>query len=53
LASPSTTPKHVFYDVIRLVYDGVSKDYVVTNPASAGAATPDGNQYPGGFKPVE
>ncbi|MEL6721423.1 MAG: hypothetical protein AAFP82_22180 [Bacteroidota bacterium] len=42
----------ITYEVIRVTYKGVSKDYVVTNSASAGAMTPSGDQYPGGFKPV-
>jgi len=43
---------YITYQVIRLVLDGQTKDYVVTNPASSGAMLPDGSSYPGGFKPV-
>lgn len=43
---------YITYQVIRLALNGQTKDYVVTNPASSGAMLPDGNQYPGGFKPV-
>jgi hypothetical protein len=43
---------YITYQVIRLVLNGVTKDYVVTNPPSSGAQLPDGNPYPGGFKPV-
>jgi hypothetical protein len=43
---------YVTYQVIRLTLNGMTKDYVVTNPPSSGAMLPDGNPYPGGFKPV-
>lgn len=43
---------YITYQVIRLVLNGETKDYVVTNPASSGAQLPDGNTYPGGFRPV-
>jgi hypothetical protein len=43
----------ITFEVIRLVIDGVTKDYVVSNPASAGANLPDGSQYPGNFAPVK
>lgn len=43
----------ICYEVIRLVVNGVTKDFVVTNPASSSAISPDGSTYPGGFKPVE
>ena len=42
----------ITYQVIRLTVEGKSKDYVVTNNASAGAVTPSGDQYPGKFQPV-
>lgn len=42
----------ITYEVIRVVYNGVSKDIVVTNNDSSGATTPDGDKYPGKFKPV-
>lgn len=41
----------ITYQVIRLVMDGVTKDYVVTNNNSAGANNADGSSYGGGFKP--
>ncbi len=44
---------YICYEVIRLVVNGVTKDFVVTNPASSSALSPDGSTYPGGFKPVE
>ena len=34
------------------LFHGKTKDFVVTNPGSAGAASPDGSPYPGTFKPV-
>ncbi|VTR97895.1 unnamed protein product [Gemmata massiliana] len=43
---------YITYQVIRLVLNGVTKDYVVTNPPSSGAQLPDGSPYQGGFKPV-
>ncbi|PYG87467.1 hypothetical protein LY28_02137 [Ruminiclostridium sufflavum DSM 19573] len=43
----------ICYEVIRLVVNGVTKDFVVTNPSSSSAMSPDGSAYPGGFKPVE
>ncbi len=43
----------ITFKVIRLKMNGMTKDYVVTNPASAGAVTPDGSKYPGGFEPIE
>jgi hypothetical protein len=46
------TAVYITYQVIRLVLNGQTKDYVVTNPASSGANLPDGSTYPGGFKPV-
>jgi hypothetical protein len=39
----------ITFQVIRVVYNGVTKDYVVTNPASAGANNADGSQYQGSF----
>ncbi len=42
----------ITYEVIRVVYNGITKDCVVTNNDSSGAVTPDGDKYPGGFKPV-
>jgi len=42
----------ICYETIRLVVNGVTKDFVVSNPASASALSPDGNPYPGGFKPA-
>ncbi len=41
------------YEVIRLVVDGVTNDFVVTNPVISSALSPDGNPYPEGFKPIE
>ena len=43
---------YITYQVIRLALNGATKDYVVANSASSGAMLPDGNPYPGGFKPV-
>lgn len=43
---------YITYQVIRLEMEGQTKDFVVSNPASAGAVNPDGTKYPGGFKPV-
>lgn len=40
----------ITYQVIRLVMDGKTKDYVVTNNNSAGANNADGSSYGGGFK---
>lgn len=42
----------ITYEVIRITYNGMTKDFVVTNNDSAGAKTPEGDNYPGGFKPV-
>lgn len=42
----------ITFEVIRVVYSGITKDFVVSNPASSQAITPDGNPYPGGFKPI-
>ncbi len=39
----------ITFQVIRLVINGVSKDYVVTNPAAAGANNADGSAYQGNF----
>ncbi|MCK8481041.1 hypothetical protein [Psychroserpens algicola] len=44
------TAVYITYKVIRLTVDGVNKDYVVTNNASAGANNSDGSKYQGGFK---
>lgn len=46
------TSVFITYEVIRLVVDGVIKDYVVTNPNSASPKNEDGSDYPGGFKAV-
>lgn len=43
---------YITYQVIRLTLAGVTKDFVTTNPANAGAVNPDGSTYPGGFKPI-
>ena len=43
------TSVFITFEVIRLVIDGVSRDYVVTNPASAGANNADGTPYQGQF----
>ena len=40
----------ITYNVIRIEYEGETKDYVATNPPNAGAVLPDGTDYPGGFK---
>jgi hypothetical protein len=40
------------FEVIRLVLNGVSKDYVVSNPASSGANLSDGSPYPSIYKPI-
>ncbi len=42
----------VGYTAIRLDYEGTTKIYTIPNPPSAGAVTPDGAPYPGGFKPA-
>jgi hypothetical protein len=42
---------YVYYGTIQLKYKKLTKQYVVTNPASASAADPSGNPY-GGFTPV-
>ncbi len=42
----------ITFEVIRLVYEGKSKDIVVTNNNSSGAMTPSGDKYLGEFKPV-
>ncbi len=47
------TSVYVYYQVIRLVIDGVTQDYVVTNPQSSGAGTPSGDPYPGEFQPID
>lgn len=39
----------ITFEVIRLVIAGVTKDFVVTNPAAAGANNADGSQYQGKF----
>ena len=39
----------ITFQVIRMVLNGVTRDYVVTNPASAGANNADGTKYQGGF----
>jgi hypothetical protein len=46
------TAVFITYQVIRMQLNGVTKDFVVTNPESAGAASPDGTKYPGDFIPV-
>ena len=46
------TSVFITYQVIRMVIDGETKDYVVTNSNRAGAASPDGSSYPGKFTPV-
>lgn len=38
---------YIHYHIIRIALNGETKDYVVTNPASSGAVTPDGQPYPG------
>lgn len=39
---------YIYYHIIRIALNGETKDYIVTNPASSGAVTPDGQQpYPG------
>jgi hypothetical protein len=43
----------ITFEVIRLVLNGETKDYVVTNPASTGANNADGSTYQGEFKPIE
>lgn len=45
------TSVFITYQVIRLVVDGITKDYVVTNNASSGAVDPTGAPYQG-FKPI-
>jgi len=47
------TSVYIFYEVIRMKLNGTTKDFVVANPQSSGAVTPDGAPYPGGFTPVE
>lgn len=44
------TSVFITFEVIRLTLDGVSKDYVVTSPAAAGANNADGSSYQGKFK---
>ena len=39
----------ITFQVIRMVLNGVTKDYVVTNPPSAGANNADGSPYQGKF----
>jgi hypothetical protein len=43
---------YITYQVIRLALNGITKDYVVTNPPSSGAMLPSDDKYPGGFKPI-
>ncbi|MBL7703457.1 MAG: hypothetical protein JNM14_14495 [Ferruginibacter sp.] len=45
------TSVFITYQVIRLVINGVTRDYVVTNNASSGAVDPSGAPYTG-FKPI-
>lgn len=47
------TSVFIYYETIRLKINGQTKDYVVTNPQSSGAVSPDGSPYPGGFTPIE
>lgn len=37
--------------VIRMVMNGETRDFVVANSASTGANNPDGSKYQGGFEP--
>jgi hypothetical protein len=39
----------ITFQVIRIVMNGITQDYVVTNPASAGANNADGSPYQGSF----
>jgi hypothetical protein len=39
----------ITFEVIRVVYAGITKDFVVTNPASCGANNSDGSTYQGTF----
>lgn len=39
----------ITFQVIRLVVNGVTKDFVVNTPAAAGANNADGSQYQGNF----
>lgn len=39
----------ITFQVIRIVINGVTKDFVVTAPAAAGANNADGSQYQGKF----
>ncbi|WP_157571436.1 hypothetical protein [Kocuria rosea] len=47
------TSVFIYFETIRLKFNGQTKDFVVTNPESSGAAAPDGTPYPGGFTPIE
>ncbi len=42
----------ITFEVIRLVINGETKDFVVNNAQSAEPKTSSGGDYPGGFKPV-
>jgi hypothetical protein len=46
------TAVYITYAVIRLISNGVTKDFVTTNAASAGAANADGSPYAGKFTPI-
>lgn len=43
---------YITFEVIRLVVNGETRDFVVSNAQSTTPVTPDGNNYPGGFKAV-
>jgi hypothetical protein len=47
------TSVFIYYEVIRIKFNGETKDFVATNPQSSGAVSPDGSPYPGGFTPIE
>lgn len=44
---------YITYRVLRLVYTGVTKDFVITSPDSVEVSTTEGQQYPGGFQLVQ
>jgi hypothetical protein len=46
------TSVFIYYETIRIKFNGQTKDFTVTNPDSSGAVSPDGSPYPGGFQPI-
>lgn len=46
------TAVYITQEAIRTQIAGSTKDFVTSNPENAGAVSPDGSPYPGGFEPL-